>query len=193
MKTLKTLLITATLIITSLTTTAQDSTNDATWKETIEFIKKNKDYIIVGNVGDEYFTYVDQSLEWRRTSFILENNRRLSMRFTPNKKKDRFCGWEPRVNYIEYTIPLDKLSYASDYYYTILKTTGNDIDVELVLPEKRGDTCFTKEKSFKKIDKIEFRIEDNEMRPRLFSAFEHLAYLAKEKREAARKASGDKF
>ncbi len=31
------------------------------------------------------------------------------------------------------------------------------------------------------------------MRPRIYKALKHLAYLATKKREAARKASGDKF
>ena len=36
-------------------------------------------------------------------------------------------------------------------------------------------------------------INDDEMRPRLVKAFTHLAYLATEKRKAAREASGEKF
>jgi hypothetical protein len=38
-----------------------------------------------------------------------------------------------------------------------------------------------------------FGIDDSELEPRVYKAFKHLEYLATEKREEARQASGDKF
>lgn len=96
-------------------------------------------------------------------------------------------------------------SYEASYSapLTLLKSARQiDKFVYLKLIGEYAETrCFDrydggKETSYsysKKEDWFTFEISNEEMRERMYNAFSHLAKLATEKREADRKASGDKF
>lgn len=193
MKTLQAL-TTCLLLFISITTNAQEKQNDASWEETVEFLSKNLHYISIGNVDKERYPELSRSTtKWRRSvAYFTENNREIVIEFVPRKDSDRFCGDKSYQHFIQYTIPLDKIINVSSHYFFWIQTTGKYIDVKKHLPVKSGSTC-TITDAYTTTDVLQVRVEDSEMRPRLYKAFEHLAYLAKEKREAKRKASGDKF
>ena len=156
-----------------LTTTffcnAQDASNDATWEETIDFIKKNKSFFVKSEYWKKTSNYeFDIDYKYAYISYTVREDLLYNM---------------PSY-YINYSTSIDlKKIKTADHGY--IKLTGDYIKVSSKRKGKSENVSY---------DNIEgIYIEDTEMKPRLIKAFQHLAYLATKKREEARKASGDKF
>lgn len=162
------------LLFMSITATAQEKQNDATWEETINFISKNLNYI---NEGEVYDCNYKSRRMWYVTDISISQSKLIiELRvFKEDKHFQRF------------TVSLEKIN---EFKYGTIYTVGKNIDVEYFL---LCDTGEIRAKNPNSGDSVNIKIDDNEMRSRIYKAFQHLAYLAKEKRKAKRKASGDKF
>jgi hypothetical protein len=96
-------------------------------------------------------------------------------------------AWEGETSDLKGRINVFLRELSSADFSTLgvrLCTTGQDIWVRLDGPgdgKKRERRCY------------DFIVDDREMRPRLLKAFQHLAYLATERRNDRREASGDPF
>ena len=178
MKKLLTLLIT----ITSISLNAQTKQNDATWEETIEFIRKYKNYFnhpVYGSIQDAS----DKILSINEKTILIK-------RFIKSKPENG--REESRVSVIN--IPLKKMfkaekSTATSYVPSKINLyfTGKYLKEETEYSNK------TKKYSSKVYywDQTRVFIMDSEMRPRILKAFQHLAYLATQER--LEKSKGDKF
>lgn len=178
MKTLKSLLLTTALMITSLTTTAQEKQSDATWEETIEFLSNYSDMMMK-------FNNVQDVMDWEKfhkVNFVSEEN-------TTFLRLEYFWGdgdsWSTNfdLKYIENVVWKE-----GDGNDGIWRNRKNYIRINFTRPQP---SFFNNEKS--DYEGLSIKLSDSEINKRYLKAFQHLAYLAKEKREAARKASGDKF
>jgi hypothetical protein len=160
----KTLLIIA-LFIGLGNVNAQNSTNVATWAETIGFIEKYQSSLRING----WICEDDLACE-------VENS---------NIQGD---VWKFKYSHEYVTIDLSKLSEV-----TILNDAFN-----LEFTSKCVQIVFyrdsdSKDEVIQYSNSKTFIIYDSELQKRMIKAFQHLVYLATEKREAARKASGDKF
>lgn len=172
MKLLKLTLITLLFSYTT-TTKAQDASNDATWEETIGFLKKYKSYIGNFHSGDGD----GKSSKYGKgkvTEFTINSNQLIlkteTLFFSNNLRR--------QITILNFR---QLLSCHKDY--VILKFTER----QYMIRPNRGEDV--NESS----DVQRIYIENIEMRARILKAFQHLAYLATKKREEERKASGDKF
>lgn len=163
MKTIK--LITLTLFIGFVTiTNAQDETNDATWEETISFLKKNNDKI--SNDFEDFKLYIDND----KIIMKFENSHGLKFRKSFELKYFKEVNIFPSSGHI--TINL----------------VGNYIKEEVLYSNQKEW-----EKWDDNDNKVDIKVNDTEWKPRIGKALQHLAYLASKKRKEKRKASGDKF
>jgi hypothetical protein len=172
---------------------AQDSTNNTTWTETTDWIKKHKSYL----KKNQYSSNVDEE----NTKLTTDN---VYMTFS-GKKTSTGNSYSKRMNircFFEYEIELSKLEDISISGRNItLFTIGNNVTlIDRVL--WNGKETWTDGKYFKsleqfntnkKISSFKLIIADREMRERYLKAFQHLIYLAKSRRKEERKASGEKF
>jgi len=120
-------------------------------------------------VGKSIFYYTDYILE----EFLIEKNQLIiKMKQTTDSKL------------VVYTLDLSKIGSV--------RGVGRSTLLELIGPYC---TFYCDDGSCPKTTKTDLiiTIDDKELGPRVFAAFEHLAKLATEKREAERKKSGDKF
>lgn len=177
MKTLKTLLLTATLIISSLTATAQEKQNDATWEETIEFLNKHSDMLMwYDNVGG-----IEKWKKFDKIHFVSEDNTTfLRLEYSRVDSKWSMSG--------SYSANFD-LKFIKNVIWTESSQWGKN---HMRINFTREQPFFTKRGSSPR-DFHSFKLSDSEINRRYYKALQQLAYLAKEKREAERKASGDKF
>lgn len=177
MKTLQTL-TTFLLLFISLSTTGQEKQSDATWKETVDFLNKYKNHITSGEYSD---CITKRVIEWPVKNISISQSN-LTIKFGSKYNSTEF---------IKFVVTLNKIDNFSSGR---LRTTGDYIEV---YSERKCDWNLDGYVSLKsttiKTNNLNFRITDNEMRSRIYKAFQHLTYLAEEKRLAEHKASGDKF
>ena len=176
-------------IVTLTNLSAQEKQNDATWEETISFLKKYKDQIThwqspYRGMPDKPDYEVNNI---SNTKWVFNGNASGRVRMTN--------GYTQRKDVYKITISLNKLQKVkmSDYFddKIDLNTTGNNI----IYDEKMYNDGRINERYTKIINSSYFGIVvyDEEMRPRIYKALKHLTYLATKKREEARKNSGEKF
>lgn len=153
---------------------AQEKQSDATWTETIAFIDKYSHEISRMRINSRhgYKFFFDHE-----TTSMVENWR---------GKKDILVwhgsasGYTGKVN-----VFLRELSSAEPAILGIrLCTSGQDIWIRF---EGASDEPKRERRCYR------FIVDDTEMRPRLLKAFQHLAYLATERRTEQRRASDDPF
>lgn len=149
----------------------QDASNDATWEETISFLKKYKND----------FKVVDAHPSWCE-----------QMELEITEDKIRYYGAISDYK-CEYSIDLTKLkSVGGNSPSIILYTTGNNcLKYNCRVDNGKSKSCMGNHDGV--TNSLMLWIDDIEMHPRFVSAFEHLVKLATKKREDVRKASGDKF
>jgi hypothetical protein len=164
---MKFLKLTFIALLISLTAKAQDATNDATWEETVEFIKKYKSYIVNDNC-----TYSDYQT-------VNVNNDYLELKRTCDKNETVI----QKITFDKLYGVLDK--HDEELYLLTLLTTGSSI--------KRTYYFANGNVIKESYDFLDLKIRDSEFQPRIYKAFEHLSYLATKKREEEHKSSGDKF
>lgn len=174
---------------------AQDASNDATWEETIDFIKQNKHHI----ERSEAINYESKN---KISVFDFKNDKlKLSLSGIIAGKNGQYCNSTYLIDHI--SIDLGQLKKASLYGDYIYLSFIDESVKYLNLREKKSCYWYRGANNFKdRIEKIDDRKKtsislylssNTEMRPRLEKAFEHLAYLATKKREEVRKTSGSKF
>ena len=183
-----------------LTTTffcyAQDASNDATWEETINFIKKYKDEV------NEYGVKYQQSQE--KIINIEFSNSIMTINIDPDEYfwGHREADYTYTSLYAESIIidlkNLKNISYTTKYSGIYLYTHNDDVTFKNVRKNFRNNNNYKPYYSFRNIDDqkydyVRIFIDGDEMSNRIAKAFKHLAYLATKKREEERKASGDKF
>lgn len=168
--------------------------SDATWAETRDFINK---YI-------KYIKEVDDSNTWRM-HFVKHNfsdpdieDFSISEGFWVYIKAESeghdYRGGEGCKANFEASFNLYYLDKATmDGSSIDLRTTGNNIEQKYKVYSRSNynETYEGSEEDARSWLKL--RIPDDEMRPRLLKAFQHLAYLANKTREKDRLKSGDKF
>lgn len=185
---MKKTILTLALFITTLTLTfAQEKQGDATWEETIDFIKSKKKFI---SIDDSTSPSNEIKIDGQGIQLIIYT--------WSNYPK----GWEKRIYYMpfRYLKSVKPFKEGSYCYIDINKLSGEYVSVK-VFKTKKDDVFEFNPKGSKyylhgsynlaRFDKL--CVNDVEMRERLTKAFQHLTYLAIQKREAERKASGDKF
>ena len=155
---------------------AQDASNDATWEETIEFINKQEEFIIL-----VYDHHGRLELDCEVDLFQIDGEK-LFYKY-PQVSSDTYDFLKvigsAELKKIESVD--DKYDYIKIWftgYYNIFYVENTDDDNGQV----------KKEKSY-----LKFKVSDSEMHKRLLKAFQHLAYLATEKRKEEIKKSGSKF
>lgn len=179
--------------------TAQQKQSDATWRETIDFIDKYKEYVKEISTGgggkSPYETPVENSLMGFKR--FKKNFVRLRIEYdhkyrTPNHDS----VWERRdKGFVR--IFLSRLKEVRESGNQIdLRLTGNYVDGENTQwtwgVHGRGEVYEPYSGEFTS-SWAGLSVTDSEMRQRLLKAFKHLAYLATEYRKAERAASGDAF
>ncbi len=170
------------IIITSVSINAQEKQNDATWEETIGFIKKYKnnfspdsEYDIYTNYkfdiySDRIVEYYEFNNEYRKE---LSKHKKIIYLSKLMKVEDKF---KKDLDILLYTTGKDILKTSEKYYYH---------------PQKKQWIYIETEKSSSSFRLL--YVPNREMYPRLLKAFKQLAYLATKKREEKRKQSGEKF
>ncbi|WP_336127789.1 hypothetical protein [Mesoflavibacter sp. CH_XMU1422-2] len=158
------------LIVITHTLVAQEKQNDATWAETVGFINKNLEFINGGNP------------EYKFTNFNINS--------TSFSWKWFYKNYNGSPNIYSSSLPLSKLlsveihnydpKMSIQQYSLHIKLTGSYI-------------LTTGEDGTSNNNYAYIYVSDIEMRPRIYKAFQHLAYLATEKRKQERETSGDKF
>lgn len=167
---MKQLLLLPLMALLSISATyAQQAESEATWEETIAFINKYKSYL-------HHTRYHNDPCRNEIKDFNISGNQ---MYFTN-------LPGEGAGNESKHTVDLSKLD-SVDF--------GNDaIYLFLVGPYWKVDyNPYTSSSTKSSLKSSYLTICDEEMKERMYNAFSHLTKLATEKREAERKASGDKF
>ena len=185
----------------TISVAAQNAENDATWEETISFISRHLEYLNKGRAVTEYDMYLP---EREGSSFVLDQ-------FNQSRKNKLFCSWGPKEEWHgrqnSAIVDLLKLKdvYGSNSNFSgngiMLKCSGDYIEGTSFRIEQKseslpfGGTRTWPEKKVNKYktDYITLYVEDDEMYGRIKKAFQHLAFLATNQREAARRTSGEKF
>lgn len=175
MKTLQLLTLTLFLSITTAIN-AQDASNDATWEETTAFISENLKYAVLESLEQKirkedldkkYATISNKPTHSVQESFLKTHYsfKRMSDNSTSN-------------TYIE--TPLNKLKTV-----TIKEETNDNLTtfrITLILTGKFSSIKIQDyEEKFR--DKAYLNFDDKTLAKRMTTAFQHLAYLAKEKRK----------
>lgn len=179
---MKKTILTLILFITTLSVTfAQETQSDATWEETIEFLNSKKEYMKLSN----YDNTVTETIEFN-------NNTIIRTKITIRREQD----------FATRRIQTCSLKYLEEAYETskadiALHFTGDYVENKTYFASGFGfgkyDPKYRYDSSLKTYTIVVEGLTDREMKPRILKAFQHLAYLATQKREAERKASGDKF
>lgn len=169
-------------IVTLTNLNAQEKQNDATWEETIGFIKKYKNNFSPDSKYDIFTNYKFDIYSDRIVEYYEFNDE-----YRKERSKYKNIIYLSKLMKVE-----DKLKEDLDI---IVRTTGNDVFIteerSYYHPqEKRWIYIETKKRS-RSYDLL--YVPNREMYPRLLKAFKQLAYLATKKREEKRKQSGDKF
>lgn len=189
---MKNILLIITLFIGICSSQAQDSTNTATWQETINWIKKYKEHL---EPGKTWYQIEDDDIEIEITNYKLRF-------YGERKATGNSYSKTMRIRYYySYSIDLTKLtSITNDYNSINLYTSGSDVKYIESLTWNGYHKWRLKNGYYKSLDDTSFKssslkidIADREILDRYVKAVTHLAKLAIEKREAERKASGDKF
>lgn len=168
----------------SFTINAQDSSNDATWEETIEFLKKHQNKI---ESVQFYFRIRNQKLKIMKTDDFNLSSSNSSFEFEDDKKGSKFSYNFNLANSLSYII-----SSGNQIGLSFTSERSSDISYES-WSYMYSKNFLAKENNYKISN---FRInykENSEFIPRAKKAWKHLAYLATKKRKEEHKASGDKF
>lgn len=187
---MKRFLLTLTLFFTvTAFTFAQEKQSDATWEETIDFINSKKEYFkYTMNFGEREIKINSQNItsETYWSGGMLRYNKPYM--------------WEKAIQ----SAPLKNLKEVRDFkeseQHIYLSFTGNYVTEKIYEAKDDDFTIYSYKGSkytYKKTKEEDtfygLYVPDIEMRERIIKAFQHLTYLAIQKREAERKASGDKF
>jgi hypothetical protein len=181
MKKLNLLIIVAFLLFGLTKTNAQDSSNDATWEETIEFINKNSNYFIHSSDGG-----IVRKIKITNTILYFEiefRDKIPSYYRRENKTGDIYSKKADLEKLLSVDFNLLTEPDQMNKHYIILTFSG-----KYVLATNLNDSS-----NIYKYDWLGLYLNDIEIHPRLGKAFKHLAYLAQEKRKKERKESGEKF
>ena len=160
----------------TLFSNAQDSSNDATWEETIDFLNENDSFFLA-----EW--YYNKANHRKTLEFRIDDYRFLKIK---HKSYQKYVS--------TYVVDLDhlfKVSLPPDngvYENWIFLKVSSDRYGKL----ERLDEETAKSKKYD-ADVFSVFIKDKLMYPRILKAFQHLNYLANKKREKERAASGSKF
>ena len=191
---MKNLYLITVLTLFSLTVNSQHASNDATWEETIEFIKQNKNHL-------EKVEAINSPNQI--SVFDLRSDKlKLSISGRINGWSRQYCNAVYLIDHI--SIDLGQLKSAHIVGGEYIYLSFIDDSVKYVnLREKKSCYWYSGANNFKdrieKMDDIErnnmelYLSSNTEMQPRLEKAFQHLAYLATKKREEERKNSNSKF
>ncbi|MFY0673418.1 MAG: hypothetical protein JXQ87_08430 [Bacteroidia bacterium] len=164
------LLILPLIALLSISATyAPQAENDATWEETTAFINKYKSYL-------HYTRHYNDPCRDEIKDFNISGNQMYFINLP-----GRGPGNESK-NTVDLS-KLDSVAFDNDAIYLFLVGPYWKQDYN---PYTSSSTKFSWKSSY-------LTICDEEMKKRMYNAFSHLAKLATEKREADRKASGDKF
>jgi len=169
MKRTKILIATFFLIVTNLVI-AQEKQSDATWEETINFLVQNSAYI------DDSVDHSRNGTGYNISNFRIEDS---VLYWTVNQENDSNIHNQqqlPLQKLLKCTLEKEAVSKYNHPNTIKLKLTG----------EYAVYGPYT-------IDYARFYIDDVEMRPRILKAFQHLTFLATEKRKKEREASAEKF
>lgn len=166
---MKQLILTLTLFTTTLTVTfSQEKQSDATWEETIQFIKQNSSFM-----GD--------GLEFKNVQYDIN--------FIENLQFNSYI-MKYNVNNTISEIDLSKLNNLVE----IEDNPENRFFLELTGKyAKKTFVYYDESPTIKHMNRVALIVSDNDMAIRIKKAFQHLTYLAIQKREVERKAFGDKF
>lgn len=181
-------------------TSSKSDSNDATWDETTEFIRKNLHFIDRQRIficDRDTYGLGPKLYESKRTNHYFEDRNNVK----DSKLILTFYGTSISDDDVyEYSIQLDKLIKIDLEFYDgfmnySLSTTGKNI---MMNHEENhcaglysGSSRYLETK--RAVSRIEFGTSDKDMRMRLFRAFNHLVSLAEREREIIRENSGDKF
>lgn len=164
------------IVLISSFSYSQTKQNDATWEETIAFIKK-------------YSRHLEgpQSEGERIENFNIDSK---TIRFKWINRHNH--SWYKGIETVVVSAPLLKLMKVSKgesgLYIIYIWLTGNYVS-------RNGESVDLRKNKRSKISfktsVFKFAIKDVEMRDRMFKAFKHLTYLAKQERLKQNK--GDKF
>lgn len=149
---------------------AQDASNDATWEETVQFINENVKFIKeCGKASSDKKPY----------SFYIEGEELLV-------EQEHFYGDDWRVYESADLKKLKEVTCNGSKSMIFMDFTGAYL-IKYIKSREKGRTSKYEE------DEYKIKVSDSEMHKRLLKAFQHLAYLATEKRKEEIKKSGSKF
>jgi len=186
--TIKILTLSLFLCITTIST-AQDASNDATWEETVDFIKSKLGSMRAPHNTKKYEGHLqefDLSNELiNRKLFIIKdieliNNEGYFTQFLEVDLENIINS--RRVDIIEYEIS-ENGENKKGIRLTLSGKNGVEQNYERVQYEDALKSKRSTKRAFEKLDII---IEDSDMLIRLDKAFQHIAYLAKEKRKQSK-------
>ncbi|WP_074940612.1 hypothetical protein [Algibacter lectus] len=172
-------LIVFTLLIFSANNVhSQEKQNDATWEETINFISENLKYTVIESLqqkfnqqsfDNEYATIANKTKHSIKDNF-------LNTKFSSTYNKDK------SVSYVYFETPLNKLKKV-----TLEKAINDEFttfNIGLKLTGKFAKRTSDDEEKF--FDSILLSFDDHTLANRMTKAFQHLAYLASEKRKQSK-------
>lgn len=176
---MKKALVFITVLFFSITVTAQDATNDATWEETITFIKKYENKITFFGISD-----VAYGRKYESFNFEIKNNNKMYVSSDSNSYVFNTA--------FDLELITDVYGYDNEISIKFLRATEVSYDKKIYANWLRK-MIWSKDRTINSSEVKIGYISDSEFFPRIRKAWQHLAYLAIKKREEARKASGDKF
>ncbi|HET8810682.1 MAG TPA: hypothetical protein VFM65_10535 [Flavobacteriaceae bacterium] len=168
--------------------------SDATWAETRDFINKYKKYI---KEVDDYMKYrihyvTHDFSDPDITDFSIGKSFWISV--AAKSYGRNYGGGEGYRADFEASFNLYYLDEATlDGNAIRLRTTGDNIKQKYKIYRVANYDDTYKFSEGDPRSWLDLRVPDDEMRPRLLKAFQHLAYLANKKRAEDRAASGEKF
>lgn len=177
---------------------AQEKQSDATWAETKGFINKYKNYI---KEVDEYISFTNKYdvrvrfNDRKIVKFSISKNYWVNLKVEADEAYTSMGGdkystdLDFRVSFNLYYLDTVRIDHNSISLYT----TGDQISKDEKIKQYKNGQYFESETNEDKSNYVKLIILDDEMRPRLLNAFQHLAYLANEKRKEDRLKSGDAF
>lgn len=193
MKSIKLLLIGILFFATS-NIIAQEKQNDATWEETISFLKEN----ISVFSGTKYYSLLRDGREDRNTSndyeVFINNSREIEAilksfhRWSRKANLDYLLRPERKITEDgEEKFILHFIQNKVDDSYTDPGTIDNSKKSSIEINVYRRQTIkYDKNGDDKFISGVLMFNENSELPSRIFKAFQHLAYLAKEKRKESK-------
>ncbi len=155
---------------------AQEKQNDATWEETIAFINKYEDQIAnKSSAKKNYFSVTP--------GYFVGHKEGRMYNEVWKYYKDVFKRESVKTEDLIYIKDIRGVPSRFDIWFTrdVVRVKHN-----WFFGKKPPRDYYT--------DSLgDLTVLDDELKPRIYKAFKHLAYLATQKRESKRKASGDKF